>query len=394
MSAPEQLPRVFILYEAELPEYLQAVPGYEQHEARLLALARALSANSLWPDAFVGTLVVRPAPSPVLGVIGHFDSVSEARLKGLRWQLAHVLPRWRYLSYAQVQEACERLAAHLLERFGRDELRRFRFTALPRGGFIVLGMLAYLLDLRQAQLEAPHPADVPLVVVDDCAISGLRFGRFLESCPDRQLIFAHLFSHPELRQAIEAREPSVMSCVSAHDTHDYAPEAFGEDYPAWKERWWKRSDPRAYWVGQPEHICFPWNEPDVAIWNSATEREERGWQLAPPELCLKNRPAPGQELLEVQVQPEGKGPLKPSEHVLFGELNGRVILCSIEAEESFALSEVASAMWQAIVEHGEIDDAVATLVKDYEVDEAILQADLMAFVEELLARGLLERSIS
>src|ERR671910_1255702 len=164
------------------PQTLQHLAGLgqvgESPQARLQTLADALAVSPLWAEMPRATLVVRAAPDPLLGVVGYFDAAGRARLEALRWQLEHILPRLRYVGYAQAQEDCERLAARLVERFGRDELRGFRFVAIPRGGFIVLGMLAYILGLERSQLEAaPYSehAGAPLVVVDDCALSGVRF---------------------------------------------------------------------------------------------------------------------------------------------------------------------------------------------------------------------------
>jgi hypothetical protein len=179
---------------------------------------------------------------------------------------------------------------------------------MPRGGFIVLGMLAYVLDLRPAQLAPSPPSDVPLVVTDDCAISGVRFSDMLDRCENRQVIFSHLYSHPDLRIAIERREPRVLACVSAQDLTDYAPAYYGDQYEAWRERWRQRPNP-GYWVGQPDHVCFAWNEPDTVFWNPVAQQAESAWRLLPPELCLKNRRKFAPEDARVQLQPEGKGPL-------------------------------------------------------------------------------------
>lgn len=370
--------------------YPQVLRSAEGPEARLSTLADALSSSPLWAEMPHATLVVRAEPSPLLGVVGYFDAAGEARLEGLRWQLEHVLPRLRYVGYAQAEEDCERLAARLVERFGHDELRGFRFVAIPRGGFIVLGMLAYVLGLRRSQLEPPHPADAPLVVVDDCALSGVRFGQFLERFDNPRVIFAHLYSPPELREAIEAREPRDVTCLGARDLPDRAPENLGDEYPSWRERWVKRMDRRGYWVGQTDQVCFAWNEPDIGIWNPVTEREESGWRFVPPELCLKNRVAPGTRPIRVQAQLKGKGPLRPSAHVLFGELEEQVVVGDLKTGEGFALSGVGADMWRAIVEYGGSKEVVAALLEDYDVDEATLRADLHGFIEELLSRGLLE----
>lgn len=358
-------------------------------EARLRALATALSVSPQWKEMPRAVLVARSTPTPMLGVVGYFDAAGRASLEGLRSQLDNLLPRLRFVDYAQAEEDCERLAARLVERFGRDELMSFRFTAIPRGGFIVLGMLAYVLGLRRSQLEPHHAPETPLVVVDDCALSGVRFERLLERLENRRVVFAHLYSPPQLREVIEARELRRVTCVSACDLRDHAPALQGEGYDAWRERWLARMDHHGYWVGQPDHVCFAWNEPDSSVWNPVTEREESGWRFVPPELCLKNRLPPGEKPIQVQVQPAGKGPLGPSSHVLFGELEGEVVVGDLETKECFTLSDVGADMWRAIVRHGNLEEAMETLLKNYDVDEDALRTDLREFADDLLSQGLL-----
>jgi len=379
------------------PQTLQHLAGLgqvgESPQARLQTLADALAVSPLWAEMPRATLVVRAAPDPLLGVVGYFDAAGRARLEALRWQLEHLLPRLRYVGYAQAQRDCERLAARLVERFGRDELRGFRFVAIPRGGFIVLGMLAYILGLERSQLEAaPYSehAGAPLVVVDDCALSGVRFGEFLSRLESPRVVFAHLYSSPELREAIEARESGRVTCLSARDLRDYARERLGEERLAWRQQWLDRMDGRGYWVGQSEYVCFAWNEPDFGFWNPVTEREENGWRFVPPDLCLKNRPASGAHSVSVQFQPRGKGPLGPSSDILFGEFEGQVAVGNLKTGESFVLEGVGSDMWRAVVEHGNLEEAADALLKIYEVDGATLRADLRGFVEDLLSQGLLK----
>lgn len=383
---------VFILLTD--PETLQRAQVLEQAggdlETRLRVLAEALAVDPLWAEMPRATLVGRTVPDPILVVMGYFDAAGRARLEALRWQMEHELPRLLYVGYSRAEEDCERLAARLVQRFGRDGLRDFRFVAIPRGGFIVLGMLAYVLGLRRSQLEPPHPPDAPLMVVDDCTLSGVRFGDFLERVESPRVVFAHLYSAPELREAIEARDPHRVTCLSAHDLRDHAPENLGDEYPAWRERWLERMDPSGYWVGQPERVCFAWNEPDTGFWNPVTGREETGWRFVPPELCLKNRPTPGAKPVPVQIQPRGKGPLRPSPSVLFGEFEGQVAVGNPKTEESFILEDVGADMWRAVVEHGDQEAAADSLLESYEIDGAVLRADLREFVEDLLSEGLLE----
>jgi hypothetical protein len=374
----------------QLREVSIFVPG-KGAEERLLILASALAASPFWSEMPHAALVVRRNPEPLLAVIGYFDEAGEARMQALQAQLDLVLPRLKYVGYAQAASDCERLAGKLVERFGRDELQNFRFVAMPRGGYIVLGMLAYVMGLRRSQLDSHHPSGAPLVVVDDCAISGLRFRSFLEDRESPRVVFAHLYSPPELREAIEAESPSRVTCLSAHDLHDHAPERLGSEYSAWRERWSARMDYRSYWIGQPDHICFAWNEPDSSFWNAVTRQEESGWRFVPPDMCLKNRPEPGTEPLRVQIQPEGGGSLRPSDRVLFGELEEQIVIGDLETEETYLLSDVAADMWQAIVEYESSDEASKALLRSYDVDRGVLKADLHNFAEDLLSQGLLEK---
>jgi hypothetical protein len=360
-------------------------------QARLLALAHALCSTPLSAEMPEAALVVRHGDRPLFGVIGCFDDAAAARVEALARQLPHALSRLRYVGYEQAERDGEQLAARLIERFGREHLSRARFVAIPRGGLIVLGMLSYLLDLRPDQLEDSGSSDAPLVVVDDCALSGARFRDFLRRCGGGRVIFGHLYSHPELRAAIEAREPSVRACVAARDLTDHAPKRLGDGYETWQRSWQERSDGRGYWVGQPDHVCFAWSEPDITFWNAVTHREEVAWRVTPPSLCLKNRREPGSERrFSVQVQPEGKGPLRPPASVIFGELEGRIVVGNVETGASVSLADTAADLWRAVVEHGEPAAAARALSEIYATDEAALRADLDRLIERWLALGLLE----
>lgn len=356
----------------------------------LLGVAQALAANPQWVDVPDAGLVVRRRPRPLLGVLGRFDSAMEQRLAALRGQLRRPLPR--HVSYAQAEENCEILAEQLVQRFGLRDLRGFGFSALPRGGLIVLGMLCYRLGLKASQLESPQRPDAPLVVVDDCAITGLRFGEWLRSSVSQHVIFAHLYSHPDLRAAIEATEPRVQACVSAHDLVDHAPKLLGEDYPAWRAERLQRPGPRRYWVGQIDRIAFAWSEPDQGVWNPVTQRVESAWRLVPPRLCLRNRAGVGVSTIPLQIQPEAAGPLRLAPQVLYGDVGGTVVVADVDSELNVTLRGVAADMWRAVLDHRSLEDALIALTADYEVDADTLQHDLLSFVRELKSRGIVEEA--
>lgn len=293
-----------------------------------------------------------------------------------------------YIDAPQVGELCEQLAARLQENLG-PEMAEACFTAIPRGGFLVLERLAAILDLPPERLQ---PADDPeriLVVVDDCAISGARFRQFLAERENRRVVFAHLCSHPALRAAIQIREPRVLACLSAQDLHDLVPfEALPPEYQ--KRRLKRIENGECYWIGSTEALCFPWNEPDRSVWNPAAGRQERAWKIVPPELCNKNQPPPGAQTLPVQIQPQAPGPLRPAEEMVFGELEDGIVLCDLRTGQCFGLDGVGADIWRAMIRYGDPERIVNALEEDYEVAREALAEDIRAFLEDLQNRGLLQ----
>lgn len=335
------------------------------------------------------TYVVRHGPQPALAALGRFSESEITQLEAHSARLRKTIKHLRYVDYTQAECDSATLAARLTDRIGRETLQRAHFIGIPRGGLIVLGMLSYTLDLNQSQIEDPPSPSVPLVVVDDCALTGSRFHRFLQRHPDRKIVFAPLYAHPRLRAAIEEQEPNVLACISARDLHDHAPDEV-DDYEAWRARWKERDIGHRYWIGQPDHLCFPWSEPDTGVWNSATQGVEPGLRVVSPERCLKNKYGQAEaSTVPVQVQPEPAGPIRPAPPVFFGTLGEAVIVAQPEADVCMELDGTAAGMWTALVEHGTISGAVEALLAEYDVDRATLEADLTGFVQSLAARDLL-----
>lgn len=266
-----------------LSKYQRCLPPLP--EPPIVLLARAIASSPGWPEGCGAVLMAHPGPAPKLLVLGQFDEAGEAWLHCQSRALQSACSRLRYVGYPQAERDCATLAARLREQLGPD-LTRAKVAAIPRGGYVVLGLLAALLHLDREQTMPPYPEDRPLIVVDDCALSGVRFSELLRGCGSSRIVFAPLYSHPELRMAIQAREARVEAVVSAADI-------LGERIEA--------GPGEGYWYGSTEALAFPWNEPDRSVWNPAAERWEMAWRIVPPELCLKNRPRPGTEPLPVQV---------------------------------------------------------------------------------------------
>jgi hypothetical protein len=294
------------------------------------------------------------------------------------WGLELACRQLRYVEHKQVSADCERLGGALRTTLGDEGFARAKFSAIPHGGLIILEQVARIFGLDRTRFEPPFPDGTPLIVIDDCALSGARFFQFLRQLDHPAIVFAPLYSHPELRTAIVSRESQVLACLSAQNIagRHLAEKVSGTD--------------PFYWSGETEAICFPWNEPDRTFWNPVSKRWELAWRIVPPELCLKNRPAPGTVPIPIQLQPEGKGPLRPSERSLFAEIDGSVVLFDLETGQGFSLAGIASDLWRSIVRLGDLDAVVTALAPEYDAPVATLRGDAERFTNDLLARGLLE----
>lgn len=352
----------------------------------LPALARALAIAAAGLKDLGAVLLVREQP-PVLALLGSFDEITSAGIRLQIRALEQFCDHLFYIDYLAVARACDRLASGLEVALGQRALEEARFAAIPRGGLVILGLLAPLLGLTSEQLSPSPDPDQLLVVVDDCAISGARFRQYLSRCDSRRIAFTPLCSPASLRRAMQAREPRLTICLSAVDLLEL-PEAPLPDQLERRRLRIERGD--CYWLGATESLCFPWNEPDRTLWNPRTERSERAWRIVPPELCLKNRPAPGISPLPIQVQPApGPGPLGPAESVLQAEIDGDVALCDERSGRVFRLEGAGADLWRGLAHTGDLERTLAGLRSTYDVPSEILEADARRLVEDLLARGLL-----
>lgn len=364
---------------------------------RLRALGTALAASPGFRGFDQAVLVVRTEEPRRLALIGRFSSAEAARIQFLSGILEQGLRRLRYVSYGEAERVARALADQLLDHLGPEMLSRCQFAALPRGGLFVLGMLAYLLDLRADQVSGSStsavagPSDsAPLVLVDDCALSGLRFAETLDRVDARSVVFAHLFSHPRLRDAIREREGSVVGCHAGADLADLGDELLEEDRAAWEARWKERSDGRAYWIGLPEHVCFPWNEPDIAIWNEESGAEEAPWRIVPPEFCLKNIPVVDGSI-RLQEQGAFEGSIRPGEGTVFARLEEEVLVADTETGRAYSFPGIAGEIWMGLVAGENPDGIVDRLAAEYEVEPAPVRSDIGALLKEALGLGLLTR---
>lgn len=314
------------------------------------------------------------------GELAPVDAARLGTLPALVRRLRHTL---RYVDYSQAERDCEVLAARLLEAYSRRELRDFAVRGIPRGGLIVLGMLSYLLDLDAEQLSPNAAPDRPLLLVDDCALSGSRLHAALAASDRRRLVFAHLYSHPELRAAIVEQEERVERCLAAADLTDHSRAVYGDDRQRWLDEGRQHLGAGRYWVGLPDLVCFTWSEPDRPIWNPASGELEKGWRLLPPHRCLKARAALGPP--PVPVAAPG---WRVADGVVTAEQDERVWLYCLETDRVFSLDGVGADMWRALAAWGDVEAGARFLAGRYDAPVEKLARDLRAFAESLAGHRL------
>jgi hypothetical protein len=378
----------------------------------LQTAAESILSDPRFSDEVGLLFVVRDATRPSLVCFGDFNAAIEERLDHLSEQLALIQEGARHIGYDEAEQLVETLGDLLVARYGRTELRKFAYRPIPRGGLIVLGMLSYVLDLRPDNMDSTgtDPA-VPVVVVDDCVISGMRLRRTLQQITGPAIV-ASLLAPTGLVEEVLA-EKKVDSFIRVAELYDLAPGLHGSDYEQWREEWRTRRGDSVFWIGRPEHISFAWTEPESTFLNRATGELEPGFHLAAASRCLRHRHhgdradrvAPIEVIRRptglagedrIQVHRNGPGPLNAPDSVVAARISEtRIAVADFaavtedEAAECYLLDGSAARMWSHVTTEGTVEAAVEAMTVEYETDRAVIEKDLSAFVDHLLSLGLL-----
>ena len=305
------------------------------------------------------------------------------RLWALAVHFKSIQQQLRYVDYQQAQRDCEALASQVSALYSAQELSKFTFVAIPRGGLIVLGMLAYLLNLRPEQLQGGAPdAATPVCIVDDCSLTGLRFAQQLAATRSDHVVFAHLYSHPALRQAIVEREARVRHCLAAQDLtaaprrHDAGPH---------EERWRHLLGAGRYWIEPVEMVAFAWGEPNQHTLDPFTGQLENRWRFVPPHRCLKNKAELGVPFRAVEV-----AAWQAPASLVTGWFDGVLWLLQTETEQVYRFEGIQADMWRALAAYGDVDATLDFVHSRYASDRASLQDELHDLIQYLLAERLIE----
>ncbi len=78
-------------------------------------------------------------------------------------------------------------------------------------------------------------------------------------------------------------------------------------------------------------------------------------------------------------------------HVQSTRVEGDYVLMDLKSGVYLGLDPVASHVWQSLADHGDPARAAEELCRDYAVEPEVALADVEAWIEELLEKGLLLR---
>jgi hypothetical protein len=77
-------------------------------------------------------------------------------------------------------------------------------------------------------------------------------------------------------------------------------------------------------------------------------------------------------------------------HVVLQDVEGESVLLNLNSEQYFALDEVGTRIWAALTAAASVQEAYEVLLAEFDVEPAVLRADIEALIGQLVENGLLE----
>lgn len=306
--------------------------------------------------------------------------------------LDHYCKKIINITYSQVETATDLLATKLIDRFGRKELKSFSFFPVPRGGLICLGFLSYCLNLTYKNIvhliEADHKNSKPIVLVDDCSMSGHRLLEFAQRFKGKNTIGAVLYAPKELQDGFKNNSIKSIDCfvgeyLQPSNDVDMLP-IKGEVLAS------KMSLKDRVLAGDFRLPCFPWGEADQTIIDAKMQKPISGWALTRPKTsgdnpnvdrsgghqrqfdfgkCI-NRTCDLQNAIELPRSEK----LNPD--YMFFECGESLVAHDVVTKTSLELNSTGLDMLSAYLEIGSICDTVTELQTRFHVDREMLREDL------------------
>lgn len=81
-----------------------------------------------------------------------------------------------------------------------------------------------------------------------------------------------------------------------------------------------------------------------------------------------------------------------SEEVVFREIGGEAVILDMRHGTYFGLDPVGTRIWHLIAQHGRLARVFDSLLEEFDVSSAVLEADLTSLVTRLRERHLLQQT--
>lgn len=325
-------------------------------------------------------LILRADPEPVIGLVGGVNQKARSLFELAVYEMRETLERSRFVTHNEVADLARALANKL-----EPDLRRHpdgvTLVPVPRGGHFVAGYLSYFVPVRVlGEFSVPNVSGevVPILLIDDIALSGRRISDWIERFPDRKIVVATLVSTQQVRDAICTRFGDRVSWVSADDLQVYS-----ETKPHPGE-----TDPPPF-RGLTEHCCFPWTESDRGLRLDGSSDFYTALRLIPPDLCLKNQVQFEANFDRVGIVGDEDGWLRTATGILWADIEGKVYIADTERGRSQMLEGTAAGFWNASLKHPTRKETVAYLADVYEQEPSIIEDDHRNFIAHLIDEGVL-----
>mgnify|MGYP003619090600 CR=1 FL=1 len=91
--------------------------------------------------------------------------------------------------------------------------------------------------------------------------------------------------------------------------------------------------------------------------------------------------------MEVRISKESV--FQPAEGISWRDIKGELIVLQLASGEYFSFNEIGRCAWFALPEQQSISEVIEAVVAEYDVSLAQAEADVVAFVQGLLANKLL-----
>ena len=84
---------------------------------------------------------------------------------------------------------------------------------------------------------------------------------------------------------------------------------------------------------------------------------------------------------------------RPSDDVTWRDINGEIVALNLKSGEYYTFNEIGRSIWLAVTEGKSPDEIEETITHEYDVERDTVASDVNEFINGLIQKGVLERSV-